>query len=273
MTITIEKSPIPGRSTDPAHYQDVGRPIAAMAKDFPDGFVNPWHRHKRAQLLFATSGVMTVETPDGTWLVPPHAAVWVPARVMHQNRMAGTVRMRTLYVRDDVARALPAVCTVFEVSPLLRELILRAVAMPIEYDEAGPDGRIMALVLDEMRALRPLPLHLRMPADPRLQRVCGAIVADPGGEHSLASLAGKAGASARTLLRLFRRETGQTFAAWRQQARLLEALTRLGAGQAVTAVALDLGYDSPSAFTAMFRRALGTTPSRYLQRHAGASEH
>ena len=270
--MTIEKSPIPGRSIDPADYQDVSRPIAAMAKDFPDGFVNHWHRHKRAQLLFATSGVMTVETPDGTWLVPPHSAVWVPAAVKHQNRMAGTVRMRTLYIRPDAAAGLPLVCTVFEVSPLLRELILRAVAMPVDYDEQGPDGRIMALVLDEVRALRALPLHLRLPSDARLQRACAAIIADPGGAHSLESLADQAGASARTLLRLFRRETGLTFAAWRQQARLLEALTRLGAGQPVTSVALDLGYDSPSAFSAMFRRTLGTTPSRYLQRGRGAGE-
>jgi AraC-like DNA-binding protein/mannose-6-phosphate isomerase-like protein (cupin superfamily) len=264
VTNIIEKSPIPGRSVDPADYQEVSRPVAAMAKDFPAGYVNPWHRHKRAQFLFATEGVMTVETPDGNWLVPPHRAVWIPAMVKHQNRMAGTVRMRTLYIREDAATGLPSICTVFEVSSLLRELIRRAVALPLDYDECGPDGRIMALIVDEVRALRALPLHLRMPVDPRLQRVCALIVGEPGHSHTLESLAVHAGASARTLLRLFRRETGLTFAAWRQQARLHEALNRLGAGHPITAIALDLGYDSPSAFSAMFRRLLGTTPSRYL---------
>ncbi|HYM31502.1 MAG TPA: AraC family transcriptional regulator, partial [Candidatus Cybelea sp.] len=130
----------------------------------------------------------------------------------------------------------------------------------------GADGRIMSLILDEVRALPALPLHLPMPSDARLKRVCAAIVAEPGAKATLVAWAAEAGASGRTLLRLFQRQTGMTFAAWRQRARLLAALGRLAAGEPVTTVAIDLGYDSPSAFTAMFRRALGTTPSRYFGR-------
>ncbi|HYM33468.1 MAG TPA: AraC family ligand binding domain-containing protein, partial [Candidatus Cybelea sp.] len=159
--------PAKGRSTDPADYQNLPRPVAAMAKEFPDGHLIARHRHKRAQLLFATEGVMTVTTPDGSWVVPPHRAVWVPPGVEHEIRVSGGLSMRTLYVSEAAAADLPKHCTVLDVSPLLRELILRAVELPVLYDEAGPAGRLMSLILDEICALPVLPLHLPWPEDGR----------------------------------------------------------------------------------------------------------
>lgn len=252
------------RSTDPRDYQDVPRPIAAMAKDFPDGSRVAPHRHRRAQLVFAAQGVMEVWTPSGSWVVPPNRAAWMPAETEHAIRSRGSVAMRTLYVRADIAQGLPPHCCVIAVSPLLRELILRAVELPLLYDEAGPEGRIMALILDEIRALPALPLHLPWPSDARLKRLCAAIQEDPASERTLEEWALGVGASSRTLARLFRKETGMSFGAWRQQVRLVDALGRLATGQKVTAVALDLGYQSPSAFTSMFRRALGRAPTRYF---------
>lgn len=252
------------RSTDPLDYQRVPRPVAAMAKDFANGHVIAPHSHERAQLIHAIAGVMTVTSAAGAWAVPPHRALWMPAGVEHTLRMSGAVSMRTLYIRADAAPGLPAACRVIAVSPLLRELILRAADLPVLYDEGGPAGRIMALILDEIRSLPELPLSLPTPADPRLAPICRALLADPADDRPLDAWARAAGASGRTLARLFRTETGLTFGAWRQQARLLEAMARLAAGESVTAVALDLGYDSPSAFGAMFRRALGAPPSRYI---------
>jgi AraC-like DNA-binding protein len=255
---------LPMRSLNPDHYQDVPRPIAAMAKDFPDGNRVAPHLHRRAQLVFAAQGVMVVSTEQGTWVVPPNRAVWMPAATLHAIRSWGDVAMRTLYIRADAAAALPQKCCVIAVSPLLRELILRAVELPLLYDEAGPDARVMALILDEIRALPVLPLHLPWPADARLQRLCAAIQEDPAGARTLEHWAASVGASSRTLARLLRKETGMSFGAWRQQVRLIDALGRLATGQKVTAVALDLGYQSPSAFTSMFRRALGQAPTRYF---------
>ncbi len=252
------------RSTDPEDYQDVPRPIAAMAKNFPDGNRVAPHRHRRAQLVFAAQGVMEVWTPQGSWVVPPNRAVWMPAETEHAIRSRGDVAMRTLYVRADIAASLPRQCCVVAVSPLLRELILRAVELPLLYDEAGPEARVMALILDEIRALPVLPLHLPWPGDARLKRLCAAIHEDPASERTLEEWAQGVGASSRTLARLFRKETGMSFGAWRQQVRLVDALGRLATGQKVTAVALDLGYQSPSAFTSMFRRALGRAPTRYF---------
>lgn len=264
-------SPISGRSIDPADFQAVARPLAAMAKDYPDGWVNDWHRHDRAQLVFASSGVMTITTPDGSWVVPPNRALWIPAGVQHHIVMSGPVTMRTLYIDAAAAAELPPACRVVAVSGLLRELILRAVELPLLYDEAGPGGRIAALILDELRLLPMVPLHLPNPRDPRLERLCRALRDRPADGRSLAEWGAAVGASARTLARLFVRETGMSFAAWRAQVRLLAALTRLAGGEKVTSVALDLGYESPSAFIAMFRRQLGVTPSRYFAAESTAA--
>lgn len=258
-------APIKGRSIYPDDFQAVPRPLAAMAKDYPHGWVNDWHRHRRAQLVYASSGVMTISTPHGVWVVPPNRALWIPAATDHHIVMSGRVTMRTLYIEPEAAAGLPTTCGVVAVSGLLRELILRAVEMPLLYDEAGPDGRLAALILDELRVLPALPLHLPSPRDARLRRLCEAVRDNPGDGRTLDEWGAAVGASARTLARLFRKETGMTFAAWRAQARLLAALARLAAGGKVTSVALDLGYESPSAFISMFRRHLGVTPSRYFR--------
>ena len=258
------KPDMTSRSTDAADYQHVPRPVAAMAKDFADGSRIPSHRHPRAQLVFAAHGVMVVSTSQGSWVVPPNRAVWLPPETEHAIRIWGQVAMRTLYIRADLAASLPDKGCVIAVSPLLRELILRAVALPLLYDEAGAAGRVMALILDEIRALPVLPLHLPWPEDARLKRLCAAIQDDPASPRTLEQWGRDVGASGRTLARLFQRETGMSFGAWRQQVRLVDALGRLAAGQPVTDVALDLGYQSPSAFTSMFRRVLGDAPTRYF---------
>ncbi|HKJ00346.1 MAG TPA: helix-turn-helix transcriptional regulator [bacterium] len=250
-------------------YPDATRVVVCVAKDYAPGHVIPPAWHPRAQLIYATRGVMTVNAPQGTWVLPPQRAVWVPAGTPHFTRMAGAASMRTLYIDPAAVPGLPPGCCVVTVSPLLRELIAEAMHLPAEYDEAGPAGRLVAVLLDQFRALPVAPLHLPLPADERLQRIAAALRAEPGDNRTLAAWGRLVGASPRTLARGFLRETGLTFRAWRQQVRLLEALERLAAGEAVTAVALELGYETPSAFVAMFRRALGTSPGRYFAASGG----
>ncbi len=256
------------RSTDPADYQRVPRAVAAMPKDFAAGFVIVPHSHERAQLIYATAGTMRVSTDIAVWVVPPLRALWMPAGVRHSIFMSGDVTMRTLYLRDDAARGMPATCHVLPVSPLLRELIIRATELPLHYDENGPAGHVIALLLAELHGADALPLQLPMPRDRRLRQICEALLGAPGDSRTLEEWASSANASPRTLARLFVAETGLTFGAWRQQARVLEAMGRLSNGEPVTEVALDLGYDSVSAFSAMFRRAAGASPSHYRQRPA-----
>ena len=257
------------RSTNPADYQHVPRAVAAMPKDFPDGFRIVPHSHERAQLIYATVGTMRVATDDGMWMVPPQRAVWMPPGVRHGIVMSSDVTMRTLYLREDAAPFMPDACRVLPVSPLLRELIVRATELPLRYDEDGPAGHVVALILAELQGLQSLPLRLPMPSDARLRGLCEQLLAAPGDQRTLSAGARTINASARTLARHFQNETGLSFGAWRQQARVLEAMGRLGGGAPVTEVALDLGYDSVSAFSAMFRRAAGASPSHYRPRSQG----
>lgn len=244
----------------------IPRPAVGMAFDYESGLRLPRHRHGRAQLVYASSGVMTVTTDEGTWVVPPERAVWVPAETDHEIEMSGRVTMRTVYLAPDAVPDLPEQCLVVTVSTLLRELILRCVAMPQPYPLGGPEERLVAVLVDEIETTPIAPLHLPLPRDSRLATVVDALRADASDRRRLGDWAREAGASSRTLARLFHRETGMAFGAWRQQLRLLRALERLAAGESVTGVALALGYESTSAFIAMFRRNLGETPGRYFER-------
>jgi AraC-like DNA-binding protein/mannose-6-phosphate isomerase-like protein (cupin superfamily) len=254
------------RSTNAEDYQRVARPVAAMPKDFPSGHHIARHSHPRGQLVYATRGVMRVATDQGTWVVPPQRALWIPPGVEHEIRMSGAVAMRTLYIAPETTKGLPADCQVIEVSELLRALILAAMEEPVEYDSGSRGEAIAQLLLHELRGVAVVPLHLPLPQDARLQAICRRMQENLGSELDIETLAQDAGMSSRSLARLFQRETGMGFLAWRQQARLAEALAQLSSGKPVALVASDLGYASPAAFTAMFRRSLGTTPGKYFSK-------
>jgi AraC-like DNA-binding protein/quercetin dioxygenase-like cupin family protein len=252
------------KSTDPADYQNTQRPIAGMPKDFPAGSYIPPHTHRRAQLTWAADGVMTVTAAEGTWVVPPNRALWIPAGTVHSIRMSRAVAMRALFVEPRLARSVASTCKVVLMTGLLRELVLEAVHAPLDDDRNGRMGHVEALILDEIRTLDAQPLHLPMPHDKRLRVVCEALTQEPGREETLEQWSQTAGASSRTLARLFATETGMRFVDWRQQARLAAALVQLAEGKRVASVARALGYGSVSAFTAMFHRALGKTPRDYF---------
>jgi len=253
-------------SLHPGDLQDPGQPVVTASWDSAGERRLPMHRHFRAQLVFASEGVMQVTTGAGTWVVPPQQAVWVPAGVDHEVYSSGPISMRSLYVHPAAAGGgLPGECCVMAVAPLLRELIVRVADLAQRDDMPESYGRLVGVVLDELRDLKAAPLHLPLPRDPRLRAVTESLLVAPGDNRDLTDWGRRAGASGRTLARLFRRETGMTFAGWRRRLRLLAAVSRLGSGESVTAVAYDLGYHSPSAFVAMFRRSLGTSPGRYLK--------
>jgi AraC-like DNA-binding protein len=242
------------------------RPVAALASDHPHGEHVALHSHPRAQLIHTLSGVMTVSSGEGSWVVPPGRAVWMPARADHAIRIAGDVTMRTVFVREDARPVLPERCEVIEVSPFLREAIVAATRIALDYAAGGRDERVMELILDEIAAAPRLDLHVAMPRDPRLARLCEGMIADPSAPVTLEALAAQVHVSSRTLARMFHRELGVSFGEWLRHMRLLLSLPRLAAGASVLQVALEHGYDSPSAYTAMFRRTLGMSPTAYLAR-------
>jgi AraC-like DNA-binding protein/quercetin dioxygenase-like cupin family protein len=242
----------------------VARPISALASSYSAGTVIPFHYHSRAQLIFGVQGVMMVQAGSGLWLVPPSHALWMPAGVEHTIRMSGQVEMRTIYIDPLRMRHAFGECQVLLVSPLLRELILRAMHIPRMYDEHGMDGRIMQLILDEVILLRPQPLGLRMPSDMRLLRLCEHVLSNLSDSASIGQLGEEVGLSERSIIRLFPKETGMSFGRWQKQARLMKAFELFDQGRSVTYVALELGYSSPSAFSKMFRRWMGAAPAAVL---------
>ncbi len=254
------------RSTDPRDYQRVARPFAAMAKNFADGFEIAPHSHQRDQLIYAVSGLMRVRTEREAWIVPPDRAVYVPGGTTHSLSMRSDVEMRTLYIARSAAPNLPQHPTVLAVSGLLRELILALIGEPVLYDRAGRGGAIVSLILSEIVHAPRLPLVIPMPHDTRLARVCAQLLADPSDMRTLDGWSQSAGASARTLARLFENELNLTFTAWRQRVRFHNALEAIARNAPIKRIAADNGYRSPSAFSAAFRSVMGHAPTASSRR-------
>ena len=240
-------------------------------------YEGPFHAHRKAQLFHATEGVITVETPDGLWVTPPYRAVWVPTEVEHTVRGSGIREIFCLYLEPDVSRTMPTTCCVLAVSPMLREMILRFVARDEEQLPAMDPvrrSRLAQVIVDELEVSPREAMVLPMPRERRTRKVAEAMLSEPEIRRGLAEWGDIVGASTRTLARHFLKETGVSFGSWRQQLDLALAVQMLGEGEAVQAVARRLGYEAPSSFIAMFRKAMGCTPARYLQavRGVGSKE-
>lgn len=239
--------------------------LRALGLTLPSGHRLSPHAHDWPQLIYAVRGVISVYAGDGSWVVPPMRGLWVAAGVEHSLHMRGTVQMQTLYFRPDVAPAIDADCCVINVEPLLRELIVSIVAAG-SLDDATPSNRArLRLLMELLSAVPERPLSLPMPRDPRARVVAERVLSRISLSSTIAALAKTSGASARTIERVFVDQTGMTFGRWRQQARFLEAIRLLGEGTPVTAVAMQVGYQSPSAFVASFRKSLGKTPAQYFR--------
>lgn len=240
-------------------------PVMTVALDVKQAGCAALHAHPRGQLIYASSGVMRVVCMRDVWVVPPAQAVWVPPGIEHEVYFPGEVSLRNLFIDNSVTDTLPNECTVLKVSPLLRELIVESVETGNSYPPDSAAYRLNMVIIDELHKMEPTDLRLPMGRDERLSRAMNMLLENPGDNRNIHELARAAGASSRTLARLFLQETGLTFGTWRKRLILQEAIERLGSGQNVTAVAYDLGYQSLSAFIEMFRQALGTPPGQYMQ--------
>ncbi|HTA45800.1 MAG TPA: helix-turn-helix transcriptional regulator [Bryobacteraceae bacterium] len=240
--------------------------VRSLATNYASGYRIEAHHHPWHQLLFAISGAMTVSASRASWIVPTGRGVFIPARSLHAIRMWGQVEMRTLYFSPPLTSFDNNECRVVEVSPLLRELILRAVERAGLDSRVAPDTRMIGLLEDEVKAASAAaedsPLALPMPVDERALAVARRIIEQPSAREPVDDLAQEYGLARRTLERRFRDETGMSFGMWRQKARLLDSIRLLAEGKSVTDAALDCGYSSVSAFIAAFKGTFGYTPGR-----------
>lgn len=245
-------------------YAGTPRPIVAIGNVFSLGHVISPHRHDHCQLVYADRGVMMVGSEQGRWVVPPRRAVWIPGGVRHELRMMTSVDTITIWIEPYAASGLPTSCRVVEVPALVHNLLHEAIEIAPEYDQCGRDGLLMSLLLRELQRLPELPLCLPFPKNVRLAERCKLFLQEPKSCETIDHWSADLAMSRRAFTRLFRIETGMSFSVWRQQACLFAALPRLAAGEAITTIALDLGYESPAAFTTMFKRLQGVPPRRYL---------
>lgn len=240
--------------------------VAYAAELARGGGVAP-HRHEYAQLLATEAGSIAVTTEAGTYVVPPERALWIPAGVEHETRHLAATRLRTLYIHKQFAGGLPERTSVVHVGPLLRCLIDACMALPRDYDEAGADGRLITVLLDQIAASNELPLHIPLPGTRPLRNMAEAILADPASQLSVNDWSKRLGFSTRTLERRFKEETGITMRAFRNQAKLFRALELLSQNMSVNQISDALGFEAPSTFIAMFKAGFGVTPGRYFQKN------
>lgn len=238
-------------------------PVRSSASDLRAGQVIGEHAHRWHQLIHASAGVLMVWTGSGSWVVPSSWAVWVPAGVRHRIRAARAAMFRTVYVAPDCFGGLPDACTALTVSPLLRELVLRTVALGMLDSREPVEAATAVVLLDAIRAAPVPPFGLPEPRSEATRRAVERLFAG-GGDTGIAALAREAGLSPRTLERRFLAETGMSIGRWRRRGAMLAAVERLAGGASVKVAAGAAGYAAPSAFVAAFKAEFGETPGRYL---------
>lgn len=244
-------------------YDHLDRDVVSLGNDYAQGFILPYHKHRRAQLLYGATGLMHVSTQDGEWVVPPQHAVWIPPDTLHAVKFVG-VSTRSIYIEPACASALNknSRCETIGVSPLLRQLLLDAVDLPALYDSKR-DRALIRLMLLELAAMPVRDFDIPLPQQPALLALCQAFLLAPAIHDPAERWASALFMSASTFRRHFLQQLGMSFSAWRQRACVVRALALLIEGKSVKEVALLLGYDTGSSFATMFRRVTGQPPSRY----------
>ena len=250
-----------------ADYPDrIDTPVAVLGLGMiTEGWELPFHSHHKAQLLFAESGLITLEAEEGLWVVPPQGAIWIPGGLVHRARSSGNTRGFVAFVESDAAVGLPTRCCTIFVSPFLRALLERIAALPDHYELDSAQGRLVGVLLDELIGATVEQLHLPMPRETRLRKLADAMLRAPARHATLDEWAHEIGMSERNMSRLFLAETGLSVHKWRRQMHVLTALPLLAQGQSLQSISEDLGYDSSGAFVTMFRKTLGAPPKRFLQ--------
>lgn len=238
--------------------------ISSLSYECPPDMKIPEHSHETDQLVYATTGVMEVTVGQSFWLLPPQFALWMPAGTRHKIRMSGAVSMRTLYLQPGTADKMPEDCTVIHVAPLLRELIVEAVRLGRLRCRNGLHAALKTVLVANLHSATSVPTKLCLPEESRAASIARATLADPAAPRTFKALCEEAGASTRTIERIFQRELGMTFETWRRQARLMKAIELLERGFSVKEAAHRVGYRQPGSFVTIFRDTLGRTPKAWV---------
>jgi AraC-like DNA-binding protein/quercetin dioxygenase-like cupin family protein len=246
-----------------------GISVATLSYEYTAGHQVAEHAHGSDQLIYATRGVMEVSSGRDIWWIPPHFALWIPARTFHRIRMSSAVSMRTLYIRPGLVSGFGSGRAVLQVSPLLRELILETVRMSKLRTRNRSERALRDLIFLHVTRASRAPMQVTLPTDQRALLVARSVLDDPSELMPMKVLCAGAGVSTRTVQRLFQKEVGTDFESWRRQVRLIKAMELLISGFSVKQVAFAVGYSQPSPFVEAFRRTFGMTPRVWAMSHGG----
>lgn len=247
---------------------DFARPLVSfLVRRNVDDDELPIHRHRKGQLVVAAEGSVMCRTLDGLRIVPSNGAVWIPGEIPHSVSMSDNGRSYCVFISPEMS-PLPNSCATFSISPMLREMIFHLANLPPLYPLEGPTSRLVQVILDELAQMKAEPLHFPVSSHPKIQRIAAQLLEAPDDRRTIRDWAAEVATSERTLARLIQKHTGMPFGRWRQQLHIVIAVQRLSMGATVQSISQELGYDSPSAFTAMFRKHMGQPPRRYLQDRA-----
>ncbi|WP_426117013.1 AraC family transcriptional regulator [Pseudomonas sp. DSP3-2-2] len=250
----------------------ISRPVVAIsASMISKDWEQASHQHRKAQLLYSVRGILNCEIEDGIWIVPPQCAVWIPGGLSHATRGSGETECYCLFVEPDAAPDLPRGCCTIGVSPLLRELLLKATGFSEDAVSVAREDRLIATLLDELSAAPVQDLHLPMPRDKRLRRLAEMLLADPAVKISVHDWATRIGMSERSMSRLLLQEIGMSFGRWRRQLHVILSLQRMSKGESVQTVASEFGYEGSSGFITMFRKTVGKPPAQYLSARSASA--
>jgi AraC-like DNA-binding protein len=241
-----------------------GISVATLAYQYPSKSRVLEHAHGSDQLIYAVSGVLEVSSEQTVWLIPPHFALWIPARIQHRIHMAGAVSMRTLYLRTGSTARFEPHCAVLHVTPLLREVIVEIARVGQLRMRDRYECVLRELLVFQLKKTSPVPTFVTLPREERALAVAQAILRDPAEPKVMAALCAEAGGSVRTIERVFRKEIGLDFESWRRQVRLIKAVELLFSGYSIKEVAHKVGYSQSSSFVQLFRRTFGTTPKAWI---------
>lgn len=252
-----------------AQLKSLPRKVYGHAQALPNIALAYAHRHPWGQLSYAVSGVLEIHTRGARFVAPPQRAVWIPPGIRHRVTCPADTCIRSLYIEHTFAEWAPDRCRVMAIAPLVRELIKSFSQLPVEYALDGAHARLVEVLLDQLSIAPEQALNLPLPQDPRLHTLCRRLQTHPDDTTTLAQWSETLGVSQKTLSRIFLRETGLNFRAWRQRMRLLNALPALERGERVTDIALASGYESLSAFIAAFRSQFALSPGEFAKAATG----
>lgn len=240
------------------HFQ-----IRTFSARFSPGHKIEPHSHSWSQLAYASEGVIAVETPNHCWVVPTNRAIWIPAGQAHSIKMYGRAFLQTVYFESRPETGIDLPCTAYEIPSLVRELIIHVCNIGIIKSDSDEQRNLLEFMIFQVKKLTPFPLMVPMPNDPRARKLASVLLDNPGTDQSLAELCEECGTSLRTMQRAFSKELGLPLSRWRSQVTMMHALQLLASERNITEVALELGFESVSAFIYSFRKHFGVSPGQY----------